>query len=92
MDVDKWDYLLRDCYYAGLGSSATNVDIDRFIRFYRPVLHESDDGNASWHLSFRDTELENMLRTFSLRQHLHQKLYQHKTVMSISVGYEKYFE
>ncbi|CAH8818914.1 unnamed protein product [Schistosoma curassoni] len=86
MDVDKWDYLLRDCLHSGLGAS---VDIDRFLRFYRPFLHtdkDKGDENESkcWHLSFRDTELENLLRTFSLRQHLHQKVYQHKTVTAIS--------
>ncbi|CAH8483591.1 unnamed protein product [Schistosoma turkestanicum] len=89
MDVDKWDYLLRDCLHAGLGASGTSVDIDRFLRFYRPFLHADKDkgdenGSKCWHLSFRDTELENLLRTFSLRQHLHQKVYQHKTVTSIS--------
>ncbi|CAH8508921.1 unnamed protein product [Schistosoma margrebowiei] len=89
MDVDKWDYLLRDCLHSGLGASGTSVDIDRFLRFYRPFLHtdkDKGDENESkcWHLSFRDTELENLLRTFSLRQHLHQKVYQHKTVTAIS--------
>lgn len=91
MDVDKWDYLLRDCLHSGLGASGTSVDIDRFLRFYRPFLHtdkDKGDENESkcWHLSFRDTELENLLRTFSLRQHLHQKVYQHKTVTAISVS------
>ncbi|CAH8839600.1 unnamed protein product [Trichobilharzia szidati] len=89
MDVDKWDYLLRDCLYAGLGTSGANVDVDRFLRFYRPFMHtdrdKCNDGESnSWHLSFKDTELENLLRTFSLRQHLHQKVYQHKTVTAIS--------
>ncbi|TNN07622.1 Deoxynucleoside triphosphate triphosphohydrolase SAMHD1 isoform 2 [Schistosoma japonicum] len=90
MDVDKWDYLLRDCLHAGLGASGTSVDINRFLRFYRPFLHtdkgnnSSQNGSQCWHLSFRDTELENLLRTFSLRQHLHQKVYQHKTVTAIS--------
>ncbi|CAH8498128.1 unnamed protein product [Heterobilharzia americana] len=78
MDVDKWDYLLRDCLYSGIGASGTNVDIDRFLRFYRPFLHTdqdkyNEDKSCCWHLSFKDTELENLLRTFSLRQHLHQK-------------------
>ncbi|CAH8518026.1 unnamed protein product [Heterobilharzia americana] len=89
MDVDKWDYLLRDCLYSGIGASGTNVDIDRFLRFYRPFLHTdqdkyNEDKSCCWHLSFKDTELENLLRTFSLRQHLHQKVYQHKTVTAIS--------
>ncbi|CAH8605453.1 unnamed protein product [Dicrocoelium dendriticum] len=90
MDVDKWDYLLRDCLHAGLGQGCAAVDLDRFMHFCRPAPHPLEDESYSdatkceWHLSFRDTELENVLRTFGLRQHLHQKLYQHKTVTAIS--------
>ncbi|CAL8106298.1 unnamed protein product [Calicophoron daubneyi] len=99
-DVDKWDYLLRDCLHAGMGHGNASIDLDRLMHFYRPAPHTSGDegdsgfldpekprsgkGECKWHLSFRDTELENVLRTFSLRQHLHKKLYQHKTVNSIS--------
>ncbi|KAF5403148.1 hypothetical protein PHET_03164 [Paragonimus heterotremus] len=112
MDVDKWDYLLRDCLHAGLGHGCATIDLERFMHFCRPAPHpmrrkcaqseveEEEEAencqshglsnhpspitDSQWHLSFRDTELENVLRTFGLRQHLHQKLYQHKTVTSIA--------
>ncbi|TGZ61399.1 hypothetical protein CRM22_008008 [Opisthorchis felineus] len=101
MDVDKWDYLLRDCLHAGLGHGSATIDLERFMHFCRPAPHpraeyddvmfgtrtvvdDPDKPSYSWHLSFRDTELENVLRTFGLRQHLHQKLYQHKTASAIS--------
>ncbi|VEL37645.1 unnamed protein product [Protopolystoma xenopodis] len=173
MDVDKWDYLLRDSLYAGLGHGSGILELERFLLFYRPApFYESsfentdsaDTGSLNkridqslcsplsldepeisyvppcdrnhyseafnfrslniptycspqvmrkeykrirslsnlpapsfateearapeviWHMSILASELENVQRMFSLRLHLHRRLYQHKAVVSIQVS------
>uniref|UniRef100_A0A0V0J3H5 Deoxynucleoside triphosphate triphosphohydrolase SAMHD1 n=2 Tax=Schistocephalus solidus TaxID=70667 RepID=A0A0V0J3H5_SCHSO len=92
MDADKWEYILRDSFYLGWGQGCSTLELERFLWFYRLVFHppeaSSDCGGeescGSWHMSFRDSEIENVMRTFSQRLHLHRQVYSHKTSKAIA--------
>ncbi|VDM01306.1 unnamed protein product [Schistocephalus solidus] len=94
MDADKWEYILRDSFYLGWGQGCSTLELERFLWFYRLVFHppeaSSDCGGeescGSWHMSFRDSEIENVMRTFSQRLHLHRQVYSHKTSKAIAVS------
>ncbi|VDD80200.1 unnamed protein product [Mesocestoides corti] len=79
-DVDKWDYIMRDSFHAGLGQGSCVIELERLLRFYRPAYHASDD---SWHMSFRVSELENVMRVFTQRLRLRSSVYAHKTTLAI---------
>nr|VZI42138.1 unnamed protein product [Spirometra erinaceieuropaei] len=91
MDVDKWDYILRDSFYLGWGQGCSTLELERFLWFYRLVFHPSkaasgcggEESSGCWHMSFRDSEIENVLRTFTHRLHLHRQVYSHKTSKAI---------
>nr|VZI45867.1 unnamed protein product [Spirometra erinaceieuropaei] len=86
MDVDKWDYILRDSFYLGWGQGCSTLELERFLWFYRLVFHPSkaasgcggEESSGCWHMSFRDSEIENVLRTFTHRLHLHRQDRLHK--------------
>ncbi|VDN09279.1 unnamed protein product [Dibothriocephalus latus] len=94
MDVDKWDYILRDSFYLGWGPGCSTLELERFLWFYRLVFHPSDastdcggkEMSGGWHMSFRDSEIENVMRTFSQRLHLHRQVYTHKTSKAVAVS------
>ncbi|VUZ42262.1 unnamed protein product [Hymenolepis diminuta] len=83
-DVDKWDYIMRDSLHAGFGQGSSIIELDRLIRFYRPAL---DPADGAWHMAFRASERENVLRIFSQRLCLYRKLYSHKTTRALEAMY-----
>ncbi|VDK34327.1 unnamed protein product [Taenia asiatica] len=80
LDVDKWDYIMRDSLHAGMGQGSGVIEVDRMLHFYRPAYHTSDD---AWHMSFRSSEYSNVLRIFSQRTRLFRSVYCHKTTLAI---------
>ena len=72
VDVDKWDYMLRD-------AAARDVKI---VFNYKRFINNSDiaEVDGKMRLAIRDKESENMLSLFSDRARLHKNNYQHKTV------------
>ncbi|VDN99138.1 unnamed protein product [Rodentolepis nana] len=83
-DVDKWDYIMRDSLHAGFGQGSSVIELERLLRFYRPAL---DPADGAWHMAFRTSERENVLRIFSQRLSLHRKLYSHKTTRVLEAMY-----
>ncbi|XP_025076298.1 deoxynucleoside triphosphate triphosphohydrolase SAMHD1-like [Pomacea canaliculata] len=71
VDVDKMDYIARDCLLLGMRSS---FDHDRFINFARVV----QDADGEMRLCPRDKEAVNIYQLFQTRHSLHKKAYQHK--------------
>lgn len=69
IDVDKWDYLARDCHMLGIKS---NFDHMRCIE-YTKVLMSNDERQ----LCFRRKEAESLLDMFYIRYTLHRRAYQH---------------
>ena len=76
IDVDKWDYLARDCHHLGIKN---NIDHDRLMKFAKVIFK---NGNSS--ISYREKVADTIYNMFNLRRFLHKNAYQHKIVNIIS--------
>ncbi|XP_035224770.1 deoxynucleoside triphosphate triphosphohydrolase SAMHD1-like isoform X2 [Stegodyphus dumicola] len=72
LDVDKWDYFLRDCFFLGLPCS---FEYERIMQFAKVFVV---DGKAE--ICYRDKILESVYNVFRTRSNLHRLAYQHKIV------------
>ncbi|CAJ0630164.1 11754_t:CDS:2 [Entrophospora sp. SA101] len=71
IDVDKFDYLERDCYNIGIKSS---YDSSRLMKFSRVI----DD-----QICYSHKESHNIYELFHTRYSLHKKVYQHPVATAI---------
>uniref|UniRef100_A0A224YNL5 Sam/hd domain protein n=1 Tax=Rhipicephalus zambeziensis TaxID=60191 RepID=A0A224YNL5_9ACAR len=72
LDVDKWDYYLRDCHAVGL---ACGFQFQRLVGSARVVEHE-----GFTRIAFRDKELNNVYEMFRMRSTLHNNVYHHQMI------------
>ncbi|CAG5125643.1 unnamed protein product, partial [Candidula unifasciata] len=77
IDVDKWDYMARDCHQLGIRN---NFDHLRFIQFAR--VSALDD---QLQICLRDKEVLNLYNMFSTRYTLHKIAYQHQVSSSMAL-------
>lgn len=70
LDVDKWDYYLRDCYHLGI---LCGFDYERLIRFARVIKV-----NGLEQICFRDKVKSAVYSMFRTRSELHHQAYQHR--------------
>ncbi|XP_076597951.1 deoxynucleoside triphosphate triphosphohydrolase SAMHD1-like isoform X2 [Chaetodon auriga] len=77
IDVDKWDYLARDCYYLGIKN---NFDYRRLLNFTRVC-----EVNGQMQICFRDKEVDNLYDMFHARYCLHRRACQHRVTTSIQL-------
>uniref|UniRef100_A0A8C1Z7U4 Deoxynucleoside triphosphate triphosphohydrolase SAMHD1 n=1 Tax=Cyprinus carpio TaxID=7962 RepID=A0A8C1Z7U4_CYPCA len=77
IDVDKWDYLSRDCHYLGIPNG---FDHQRLLKSAR--VCEVDGRN---HICFRDKVADNIYGMFHTRYTLHRQALQHKIGYIIDV-------
>ncbi|XDV16837.1 hypothetical protein PO909_016367 [Leuciscus waleckii] len=77
IDVDKWDYLARDCHYLGIPNS---FDHQRLLKSARVC---EVDGEK--HICFRDKVADNIHGMFHTRYTLHRQALQHKIGYIIDV-------
>ncbi|XP_072918224.1 deoxynucleoside triphosphate triphosphohydrolase SAMHD1-like [Hemitrygon akajei] len=70
IDVDKWDYLARDCHHLGIRN---NFDFERFLKFAR--VCEVGKMNL---ICTRDKEVGDLYNMFHTRNSLHRRAYQHR--------------
>ncbi|XP_032362898.1 deoxynucleoside triphosphate triphosphohydrolase SAMHD1 [Etheostoma spectabile] len=70
IDVDKFDYFVRDCHHLGMKN---NFDHLRFIQFARVCEVEKRK-----HICSRDKEVNNLYDMFYTRNCLHRRAYQHR--------------
>ncbi|XP_054429762.1 deoxynucleoside triphosphate triphosphohydrolase SAMHD1 [Pteronotus mesoamericanus] len=70
IDVDKWDYLARDCHHLGIQN---NFDYRRCLKFVRVCKVED-----MMCICTRDKEVGNLYDMFHTRNSLHRRAYQHK--------------
>lgn len=73
LDVDKWDYYLRDCHAVGLSCS---FQFERLIGSARVIAGR----DGATHICFRDKELNTVYDMFRTRSLLHGNVYQHRLV------------
>ncbi|XP_050700753.1 deoxynucleoside triphosphate triphosphohydrolase SAMHD1-like [Eriocheir sinensis] len=76
IDVDKWDYILRDCLSLGI---KVTFDYNRLIRFSRVIPVENDGPQ----ICIRDKECNNIYDMFHARRVLHRTAYKHRVVQII---------
>ncbi|XP_025076068.1 deoxynucleoside triphosphate triphosphohydrolase SAMHD1-like [Pomacea canaliculata] len=75
VDVDKMDYIARDCLHLGIRSS---FDHGRFIRLTRVIRH-----GKKMRLCVRDKEAFNVYQLFQTRHALHKKAYKHRVTSAV---------
>ncbi|KAJ8307004.1 hypothetical protein KUTeg_015088 [Tegillarca granosa] len=80
VDVDKWDYFIRDSHACGFPS---NFDKERAVSVLRVRPYETDIGIQANVLAFPLKDQINLYNMFSLRFTLHSKVYQHIVVKSV---------
>lgn len=71
VDVDKFDYLARDCYNLGIKSS---YDFSRLMKFSRVINNE---------ICFHSKEVYNMYEMFHTRYSLFKQVYSHRVGKAI---------
>ncbi|XP_067260334.1 deoxynucleoside triphosphate triphosphohydrolase SAMHD1-like [Chanodichthys erythropterus] len=77
IDVDKWDYLARDCYYLGIPNG---FDHQRLLKSARVCKV-----NGEKQICFRDKVADNVYGMFHTRYTLHRQALQHKIGYIIDV-------
>ncbi|XP_038069888.1 deoxynucleoside triphosphate triphosphohydrolase SAMHD1-like [Patiria miniata] len=75
IDVDKWDYIMRDCHNLGISSS---FDCNRLMTFFRVNEVEGEK-----QICARDKG--NLSDMFHARYNLHRRAYQHKVTKIIEI-------
>lgn len=78
IDVDKWDYILRDSYYLN-----NNIQIDdNFTNFYKNAKISKDSNGVS-HISYNINDFDLIYELFENRSRLHIECYQHPTILGL---------
>eukprot|EP00029_Vermamoeba_vermiformis_P013620 TRINITY_DN853_c0_g1_i1.p1 TRINITY_DN853_c0_g1~~TRINITY_DN853_c0_g1_i1.p1 ORF type:complete len:496 (-),score=8.50 TRINITY_DN853_c0_g1_i1:350-1804(-) len=80
IDVDKFDYLARDCYAANLGLDARNI-FERLMQFSKICF---DDEGCS-HICFGEKEDFNIHQLFHIRYSFHKEVYSHKVIKAVEL-------
>ena len=84
IDVDKFDYLLRDTQMTGM--VCNDIDVNRFIDYARVV--KTVRGHQTVHVLCYPEKLQfDINQLFLTRHRLHAQVYQHPTVRSYEMMY-----
>lgn len=83
IDVDKWDYFLRDGNSINISIS---FDYKRLMQFSRVVVDPKLNPPRQV-IAFRDKEARNIYDMFRVRSDLHLRAYQHLAVQNIELMY-----
>lgn len=78
IDVDKWDYLLRDVFYLG-GVVQIGTEFVRLFDHARVVR----DGSGITHIGYRASDYRAIVALFEARTKLHIECYQHPTILGL---------
>ncbi|KAF4660196.1 SAM domain and HD [Perkinsus chesapeaki] len=78
VDVDKLDYILRDCHYTGYSST---VDTSRLISTARVMPCDNDVNRICWPAK----AVGSIIDLFQRRASLHHDVYQHPTVIGVDL-------
>lgn len=86
IDVDKFDYLLRDTMMTGV--MCQDIDINRFIDYARVCHVHNGDGRTDMVLSYPQKLQFDVHQLFLTRHRLHTQVYQHPTVRGFEFMYK----
>lgn len=78
IDVDKWDYLLRDLFYL---KSAVQIETD-FVQLFEHA-RVVRDGTGTTHIGYRAIDYRLIVELFEARTKLHIKCYQHPVILGL---------
>lgn len=78
IDVDKWDYLLRDLFYLG---NAVQIGTE-FVRLFDHARVVRDDSDIT-HIGYRASDYHDIVALFEARTKLHIECYQHPTILGL---------
>ncbi|XP_055529604.1 deoxynucleoside triphosphate triphosphohydrolase SAMHD1 isoform X2 [Wyeomyia smithii] len=78
LDVDKWDYLLRDLFYLD-GVVRISTDFVRLFDNARVIR----GGDGVTHIAYRAADYSAVIELFEARATLHIECYQHRTVLGL---------
>ncbi|XP_058834868.1 deoxynucleoside triphosphate triphosphohydrolase SAMHD1 [Topomyia yanbarensis] len=78
IDVDKWDYLLRDAFYL---NNVVRFDKD-FVHLFDYARVIRDDSNVA-HIAYRVSDYRCIVEMFEARAKLHIECYQHPTTLAV---------
>lgn len=78
IDVDKWDYLLRDLFYL---RSAVQIGTD-FVQLFDHA-RVVRDGSGTTHIGYRASDYRLIVALFEARTKLHIECYQHPAILGL---------
>ena len=70
IDVDKWDYLARDCFYIGFNNGFSEKRLMKYARVLR-------DGNT-WQICVRDKVVNDLYEMFTIRYKIFNRVIYHR--------------
>jgi HD superfamily phosphohydrolase len=87
IDVDKMDYICRDCMVFGI---ASHVNIERIIDNSSIVYDSQDDTNAAFgtYWSFGERIRNEVFNLFMMRYQLYRDIYNHPKVIKFEIAYK----
>ena len=78
IDVDKWDYLARDCFHLGL----TNSFSEKRLMKYARVL---EDGDHEWQICLRDKVVNDLYEMFTTRYKIFHSVIHHRVKQALDI-------
>lgn len=78
IDVDKWDYLLRDLFYL---RSAVHIRTD-FVQLFDHA-RVVRDASGTTHIGYRASDYRLIVALFEARSKLHIECYQHPAILGL---------
>jgi HD superfamily phosphohydrolase len=79
IDVDKWDYLLRDRYYLNNAVDNFHTDFQQFFFGARVTA----DKDFITHISYHVNDYNHIYEMFENRSNFHIHCYQHTTILGM---------
>jgi HD superfamily phosphohydrolase len=90
IDVDKWDYFLRDASRLGLTTAFNAATVQRLIRHARVMTVEGESGgDPCTQIGYHVKMGKEVYSLFRARFQLHDTAYQHKTARCIEYMYSE---
>ena len=79
VDVDKWDYFLRDSLHLNI-----HITFD-YKRLLSTCTVVKDKDSGAHRIGYRDSTLFDLYEMYNCRAALHYKAYQHRVVKSVEL-------
>lgn len=85
IDVDKWDYIMRDLFYLRDVEHVPHVNGETFSFFLRAEIKKDSDGVS--HIAYRLDDLPEVRAFFATRRELRKRVYLHPRIEETEVTF-----